>query len=221
MSLNVIITGTTGMVGEGVLIECLMNPQVKQILSVVRRPTKMKDAKLKELVVPDFMHLDGAISELKGYDACFFCAGVSSVGIKEPEYTRITYDTTIHFAATAASLNPQMVFCYVSGQGTSSSPKSKIMWARVKGKTENDLMQLPLKSAYNFRPGVIAPTKGQQHLKPFYRVALKLIPVFRLLFPGSILTMKELGQAMINSVLHGYNKNILEVKDIKALAAVH
>ncbi len=219
MELKIIVTGTTGMVGEGVLLECLENDKVKQVLSVTRRPSGIKHPKLMELIATDFMQLENLKDSLKGYNACFFCAGVSSLGMKEPEFNRITHDTTLHFAKTLAALNPGLVFCYVSGQGTDSSEKGKLMWARVKGKTENDLMQLPAIKAYNFRPGVMSPTEGQQHLKSFYRVAAKLIPIFRFLFPRSILTLQEVGIAMINSVLKGYPKQVLEVKDIKELAA--
>lgn len=219
MELKVIVTGTTGMVGEGVLLECLENDRVKQVLSVARRSSGTNHPKLKELIVTDFLQLENINDKLKGYNACFFCAGVSSLAMKKPDYTRITYDITLHFAKNLATLNPGMAFCYISGQGTDSTEKGKFMWARVKGKTENDLMQLPDINAFNFRPGVMKPTAGQQHLKPFYRGAVKLIPLFQFFFPGSILTLQELCRAMINSVLKGYPKQVLEVKDIKALAA--
>ncbi len=218
MELNVIVTGTTGMVGEGVLLECLDNDKVKQVLSVARRPSGIEHPKLEELIVIDFLQLDNVKDSMKGYNACFFCAGVSSLGMKEPEYTRITYDTTLHFANTLAHVNPGLVFCYVSGRGTDSSAKGKLMWARVKGKTENDLMQLPGIKAYNFRPGVMKPINGQQHLKRSYKIAARLIPLFQFFFPKSILTLQEVGQAMINSVFTGYDKQVLETKDIKALA---
>ena len=219
MELKVIVTGTTGMVGEGVLLECLENKNVKQVLSAARHPSGIKHSKLKELIVPDFMQLETTEADLKGYNACFFCAGVSSLGMKEAQYTRITYDTTLHFAKILAALNPGLVFCYISGQGTDSAENGKLMWARVKGKTENDLMQLPGIKAYNFRPGVMEPTAGQQHLKPVYRMAAKLIPVFRIVFPRNILTLQEVASAMINSALSGYQKQVLEIKDIKELAA--
>ncbi len=219
MELKIIVTGTTGMVGEGVLLECLEHKKVKQVLSVARHSSGIKHPKLKELILSDFLQSDKVEDQLKGYNACFFCAGVSSLGMKEPEYTRITYDTTLHFAKTLAALNSGLVFCYLSGQGTDSTEKGKLMWARVKGKTENDLMRLPLKRAYNFRPGIMKPTEGQQHLKTLYRISVKLIPLFQLFFPGSILTLQEVGRAMINSVLTGYKKQVLEVKDIKELSA--
>src|SRR6478672_87863 len=161
MGINVIITGATGMVGEGVLLECLAHPEVEMVLIVGRKPYNMNHSKLKELIVPDFLHLDMVEVRLSGYDACFYCAGVSAVGMKEAEYRRITYDTTLHFAKTLIKFNPNMVFDYVSGQSTDSSEKGRMMWARLKGMTENALMQLPFKGVFNFRPGLMKPTSGQ------------------------------------------------------------
>jgi len=215
--MKVIITGATGMVGEGVLLECLENVAVAEVLMVNRRPSDRKHPKLKELLIPDFMHPDGYDGALKGYDACFYCAGISSVGMKEEKYTLITYDTTMAFAAKLASLNPDMVFSFVSGSHTDSTEKGRIMWARVKGRTENALMQLPFKKAYNFRPGFMKPFKGQKNIKSFFK---PIIAIFPLLFPKRSLTMKQVGQAMINTVRRGYPKQLLEIDDIKALAAL-
>ena len=158
--LKVIITGATGMVGEGVLLECLEHAAIEQVLLVNRRPFSAKDPKRKECLVPDFMDLAGFTNQLTGYDACFYCAGVSSAGMSEKDYSHIIYDITTHFAQTLASLNPQMTFIYVSGSLTDSSEKGRVMWARVKGKTENALMRLGFQKVYNFRPGFMRPTPG-------------------------------------------------------------
>jgi uncharacterized protein YbjT (DUF2867 family) len=218
MEIKVIITGSTGMVGEGVLLECLEHPNVKQVLMVNRKPSGVKHPKLTELIVPDFLKLEGFTAQLTGYDACFYCAGISSRGLNEAEYSHITYDTTMHFATKLAGLNPKMVFSHVSGSHTDSSEKGSIMWARVKGKTENDLMKLPFKKVYNFRPGFMKPTPGQKNVKGYYKAIGALYPVLRTVFPNNVSTMREVGLAMINSVLKGYSKPILEVKAIKELA---
>ena len=217
--MKVIITGSTGMVGEGVLLECLINPNVKEILIVNRRPYEGKrNFKLKELIVPDFFNLEGVKEQLKGYDACFYCAGKSSVGMNEQDYTRITYDTVMLFAKTLLSLNPGMTFCHVSGTSTDSSEKGNVMWARIKGKAENGLMKLPFKAVYNFRPALMKPTTGQKYLSGYNKMYPVLYPVLRLFMPSKACTMQEIGQAMINSVLKGYPKQILEVRDIKLQA---
>jgi uncharacterized protein YbjT (DUF2867 family) len=213
--MNVIITGATGMVGEGVLLECLENAAVEKVLMVNRKPSPLKHPKLKELIVPDFMKLDSYNEALTGYDGCFFCAGISSVGMKEEKYTYITYDTTINFAQKVASLNPKMVFAYLSGASTDSSEKGKMMWARVKGRTENALMRLPFKGVYNFRPGIMRPFKGQKNVPGMFK---PFIPVLALLMPKQVLTLKQVGQAMINAVQVGYPKHVLEIADIKELA---
>jgi uncharacterized protein YbjT (DUF2867 family) len=216
--MKIIITGATGMVGEGVLLECLENRDVEKVLIVSRRLYNFKHPKLNELIVPHFFQLNKVEDSLTGYDACFYCAGVSAVGMKESEYSCITYDTTLHFATTLARLNPNMVFNYVSGQGTDTSENSRMMWARVKGKTENALMRLPFKRVYNFRPGIMKPTSGQQNIKPIFKFMAAFYPFIRTIFPNFASTLKEVGRAMINSVLKGYDKQILEVKDINLLA---
>jgi uncharacterized protein YbjT (DUF2867 family) len=218
MALKVIITGATGMVGEGVMLECLAHPAIEQVLIVNRKPYDLKHPKLKELIIPDFLQLDYFENQLTGYDACFFCAGISSVGMNEENYSRITYDTTLHFAKTLVKLNPNMVFDYVSGTGTDSSAKGKVMWARVKGKTENALMQLPFKAVYNFRPALMNSSPGQKNIKPLFKIVLALYPLLARIFPNNSCTLKEVGLAMINSVTRGYEKPILDVKDIKQLA---
>ena len=218
MEIKVIITGATGLVGEGVLFECLDHPAIKKVLIVNRKPYGAKHPKLKELIVPDFFELDNFSDQLSGYDACFYCAGISSRGLNEAEYSHITYDTTIHFAQTLLGLNQKMTFNHISGSHTDSSEKGKIMWARVKGKTENALMRLPFKKVYNFRPGFMKPTHGQKNVKGHYKIINWLYPLLHLLFPNNGSTISEVGVAMINSVLKGYPKQILEVKDIKILA---
>jgi uncharacterized protein YbjT (DUF2867 family) len=215
--MKVIITGTTGMVGEGVLLECLTNPQITEILSVSRKPSGMSHPKLKEYIVPEFLLLKEPDEKLEGYDACFFCAGVSSVGMKEPEYTRMTYDTTLTFAR-AVHPNPEMTFVYVSGASTDSSEKGRMMWARVKGKTENDLMKLPFKSVFGFRPGIMVATKGQKRVLKYYTYGAWLFPLVKVIFPNSITSLAQVAQAMIYAAQNGYEKNIIEITDIKILA---
>jgi len=215
MNIKVIITGATGMVGEGVLFECLQNPTVSEVLIINRRHYELQHPKLKQLIVPDFFQLSQFAGNVKGYDACFFCAGISSVGMKEDKYTRITYDTTMAFAKPLLAVNSNMVFTYVSGSHTDSSEKSRLMWARVKGRTENDLMKLPFKAEYNFRPGAMLPFPGQKNWKAVYKFIVKIIRAFS---PKSVLTMEEVGKAMVNCVTIGYGKNILEISDIKTLA---
>lgn len=215
MNIKVIITGATGMVGEGVLFECLQNEKVSEVLIVNRMHYEIDHPKLKELIVPDFFKLDDFADQIKNYDACFFCAGISSVGMKEDKYKMITYDTTLAFAKTLLKYNSNMVFTYVSGAHTDSSEKGKVMWARVKGKTENDLAKLGFKAAYNFRPGVMLPFEGQRNWNRIYKFITKAIKLFS---PKNILTISEVGKAMINCVTIGYNKNILEISDIKELS---
>lgn len=216
--IKVIITGATGMVGEGVLLECLSHPAVEQVLLVNRRPTGRDHPRLQEIIVADFFALEKIADRLAGYDACFFCAGVSSRGMSEADYTRITYDLTLHFARTLASLTPGMTFDYVSGSLTDSSEKGRVMWARVKGRTENALMRCGFRQVYNFRPGFMRPTPGQQNVQPYYKLIGWLYPVVHLTLPNLVNTMSEVGLAMINSVLVGYPKTILEIKDIHRLA---
>src|SRR6188508_2828918 len=188
--IKIIITGATGMVGEGVLFECLQNSNVREILMVNRKHYDCSHQKLNELIVPDFLQLDQFSEKIQGYDACFFCAGISSVGMKEDKYRHITYDTTLSFAKTLLIYNSNMVFTYVSGSHTDSSEKGKLMWARVKGKTENDLMKLPFKAEYNFRPGVMLPFEGQKNWKSLYKFIAK---AFKLFVPKKVLTIQEVG----------------------------
>ncbi len=213
--MKVIITGATGMVGEGVLFECLENNAVSEVLMVNRKHYELSHPKLKELIVPSFASLENFSAALTGYDACFYCAGISSVGKKEAEYSHITYDTTLAFAKQLVALNPNMVFNFVTGSGTDSTEQGKVMWARVKGKTENELMKLPFKGQYNFRPAIMKGTKGQVNVKTIYKILGPLIAPF---FSKKTLTLKQVGQAMINTVSKGYQKQVLEVDDILELA---
>ncbi|MGM9478816.1 NAD-dependent epimerase/dehydratase family protein [Pedobacter sp. GSP4] len=214
--MKVIITGATGMVGEGVLLGCLENPDVKEILIVNRRHYDLQHTKLKELIVGDFTKLEGFEDQLSNYDACFYCAGISSVGMNEEKYNYITYETTMAFAQQLVKWNPNMVFNFVSGAHTDSTEKGKMMWARVKGKTENALMKLPFKAQYNFRPGFMKPFKQQKNVKALFKPLIWLFPI---LLPKISLTLEQVAQAMINTVLKGYPKQVLEIADIKALAA--
>ena len=206
------------MVGEGVLHECLLDPRVSEVLIVNRKPSGFSHPKLKEIVHDDFFDLTAIESQLAGYNACYFCLGVSSVGMKEPEYYKLTYTLTMNFAETVSRLNPDMTFCYVSGAHTDSSEQGKSMWARVKGKTENTLMRLPFKQVFNFRPGFMKPTPGLKNTLSLYKYMGWLFPILRLLTPNMVSTLTQVGQAMINVTLKGYPKQILEVKDIKAAA---
>ncbi len=211
-----IITGATGMVGEGVLLECLASEEVEHVLVVGRRPYGVAHPKLEECIVASFDDLSAVEVQLRGYDACFYCAGVSSAGMSEADYTRIAYDTVMHLAETLARLNPKMIFDHVTGAQTDGTEKGRVMWARVKGKAENALTRLPFAEVYNFRPGLMKPTKGQRSIKTLYRVLLVLLPILRLFFP--LLTLQEVGRAMIHTVTKGFDKQVLEVADIAALA---
>jgi nucleoside-diphosphate-sugar epimerase len=216
--IRAIITGATGMVGEGVLHECLLHPDVESILVINRKPCGVLHPKLKEFIHGDFLNLSPIEPQLSGYNACFFCLGVSSLGMKEPEYYKISYTLTMNMAKTLCKLNAEMTFCYISGAGTDSTEKGRMMWARVKGKTENDLMKLPFKAEYAFRPPFMLPTNGLKNTLPYYKYVTWLYPFARPLFPGYFITLKELGLAMINSVIFGSEKKVLEAKEIIDLA---
>src|SRR5664280_2167940 len=221
MKINAIITGVTGMVGEGVLHEALLNADVEKVLVINRRPCGITHPKLIEIIHTDFFDLSPVSGRMKGYNACFFCLGVSSVGMKEDEYFSLTYKLTMNMAEFLSGLNPEMTFCYISGAGTDSTENGRINWARVKGKTENDLMKLPFKKVFAFRPGFLKPTSGLKNVHRFYGVFVLLYPVFRFLMPKFVSTLKELGLAMINSVLLGYDKSVIEVKDIIPVSYTH
>lgn len=214
MKIKTIITGVTGMVGEGVLHECLLHPEVESVLVINRKPCGVKHKKLKEIIHKDFSDLSSIEDQLAGYNACYFCAGVSSVGKKEDEYRHITYDLTLNFAKTLFKLNSDMTFCYVSGVGTDSTEKGRSMWARVKGKTENDLLKFGFKDAYMLRPGYIQPIKGLKNSYKIYKVFVPFYPILKTLFPTYVVSLEELGKAMINVTLFGSDKKILECIDI-------
>jgi len=219
--LSVIITGATGMVGEGVLYECLQHADVEKVLVITRNSCGYSHPKLTEIIHSNLSDISSLSDRLTGYNACYFCLGVTSLGKNEAEYTKLTYTLTMNFATTLVTLNPDMTFCYISGAGTDSSVKGRTMWARVKGKTENDLMKLPFKKVYNFRPAGIIPFLPLKPSQTFYK-SFKyigwLLPVMKVITPNYIVTLKDLAAAMINSSITGYPKNILEVKDIKNLA---
>ena len=219
--MNVLLFGATGMVGQGVLLECLHDPGVARVLAVGRRATGQAHDKLRDLVVPDTADLSAVESQLTGFDACFFCLGVSSAGLSEERYTRLTYDLTLAVARTLARLDPGMTFVYVSGSGTDSSERGRIMWARVKGRTENALLALPFKAAYMFRPAVIVPMHGVRSKTWWYRVLYALTtpfyPALKALLPNGITTTERVGRAMLAVARRGYSKPVLETRDINSL----
>jgi uncharacterized protein YbjT (DUF2867 family) len=218
MGIKVIITGATGMVGEGVMHECLSHPQVNEVLLLSRKSSGIVHPKVKEVIHHDLYNISPVKGALAGYDACYFCLGVSSVGMNEADYTKVSYDLTMHIAGVLSSLNPQMTFCYISGAGTDSTEKGRSMWARVKGRTENALQRLPFKAVYLFRPGYLQPTKGLKNTLGFYKYVSWLYPVLQPVFPGMLGSLRELGRAMISVTLHGYSSKILGVKDIRNAA---
>lgn len=219
--MKVIVTGATGMVGKGVLLECLDDINVTEVMSISRRPIGLSHAKLVELIHTDFSEFGSVIARLKGYDACFACMGVSSAGMKEDEYTRLTYDFTMALAQVLVKLNPNATFIYVSGQGTSTT-ESGTMWARVKGKTENDLLQLGFRQAFMFRPGMIVPVKGVVPSSKLYRVLIKnmtwLLKLIKWMAPNAVVNTAQIGRAMISATAHGYDKKVITPVDILQLS---
>ena len=220
--MKVILTGATGMVGKGVLLECLEYPDIEEVLSISRRSLAFEHPKLKELIHADFSEFASVAKKLKGFHACFACMGVSSAGMKEAEYSRMTYDYTMALARELYQLNPGITFIYVSGQGTDSSENGRSMWARVKGKTENDLLKLGFQKAFMFRPGAIIPVKGVQPSSKLYRILINnltwLLKLIQKIRPDSVVNSAQIGQAMIQVSRHAYSKNILDPKDIQLLA---
>ena len=217
--MDVILFGASGMVGQGVLRECLLDPNVETVLSIGRSRTGREHPKLREIVHQDIANLAPIEDQLRGYDACFFTLGVSSAGMKEADYRRITYDLTLGAARTLAALNPEMTFIYVSGMGTDSAGRS--MWARVKGETENALLRLPFKAAYMFRPGFIQPLHGIKSKTALYRIPYAILGPFNSLFlkffPKYATTTEVLGRAMIKAARQGAPKKVLESQDINSL----
>jgi len=219
--MKVILFGATGMVGQGVLRECLLDADVESVLVVGRSPTGQRNAKLREIVHDDFLDYSAIETELKGYDACFFCLGVSSVGMNEERYRHLTYDITLAAARTLVRLNPQMVFVYVTGRGTDSSEKGSLMWARVKGKTENDLLKLPFKAAYMFRPAAIQPLHGIRSktswVQAIYVATAPLLSLLNRVAPKYMTTTEQVGRAMIKVARDGFVRPVLESEDINSL----
>jgi len=213
-----IITGTTGMVGEGVLYQCLQNPEVEAVLVINRKPCGYIHPKLKEIIHADFFDFSSIENHLTGYNACFFCLGISSVGVSKEVYYRMTYTLTMHVAETLTKLNPNMTFCYVSGAGTDSTEKGSLNWARVKGKTENDLIKLPFAQVFNFRPGIIKPTKGLKYAHKAYSFFAWLFPIMNAFNKNSFVTLEEIGLAMIHTLKYTGERKTIEVKEIKILA---
>jgi len=220
--MKAIIFGATGMVGSGVLLECLEHPDVESILVVGRSSCEIENAKLQEIIHQDFFDYSGIEDALRGYDACFFCLGVSSFRMSEEHYHRLTYELTLQAAETLVRSNPDMTFCYVSGTGTDSTESGRIMWARVKGKTENQLLRLPFKAVYLFRPGYIQPLKGIRSKTRVYQALYTalgpLYPVWKKLFPKFVTNTEKLGLAMIHVASQGYPRPVLENRDINSVS---
>ena len=220
--MRVLLFGATGMVGQGVLIECLQAADVSLVQSVGRTALNQQHPKLRDVVHQDLLDYRAIEPQLEGFDACFFCLGVTSAGKTEADYSHLTYDITLAAATTLARLNPQMTFVYVSGAGTDSTEKGRSMWARVKGRTENALLKLPFKAAYMFRPGIIQPLRGVRSktssYQIFYSLTRPLLPLLRSLMPSTILTTEVMGQTMLAVARHGASKPILEAADVNAIA---
>jgi uncharacterized protein YbjT (DUF2867 family) len=216
--MKAIIFGATGMVGQGVLRECLLDPEVESVLTIGRSPTGKQDAKLREIVHKDLSDYSSIEQDLAGYDACFWCLGVTSAGLSEQEYRRMTYDLTVAAAQTLARLNPNMTFIFMSGAGADSTERSRTMWARVKGKAENAVLRMPFKAAYVFRPAFIQPLHGIQSRTKLYRVLLRvfapLYPLWKALLPNYVTTTEQLARAMIKVAQQGAPKHVLESRDI-------
>ncbi|MGD9836457.1 MAG: epimerase [Afipia sp.] len=221
--MKVIVFGATGMVGQGVLIECLRDPDVTQVLTVGRSVTGQQNPKLREITHSDFLDFSAIEKGLIGYDACFFCLGVSSIGMDEERYRHLTYDITLAAARTLARLNPGMTFTYVTGAGADSTEQGRVMWARVKGKTENDLLRLPFKAAYMFRPGAIQPLYGVRSktgwVQGLYVATAPLLSFLHRIAPNHVTTTEEVGRAMLGVAKHGYPKPVLEMEDIHKAGA--
>jgi uncharacterized protein YbjT (DUF2867 family) len=222
--MKVIVTGTTGMVGKGVLLECLDHDDITQVLSISRKPTGIDHPKLKELIHQDFSEFASVADQLKDFDACYACMGVSAAGMSEEKYTKLTYDFTLSLARELYQINKDMTFTYVSGVGTDSTEKGRTMWARVKGKTENDLLNLGFRQAFMFRPGAIIPLRGIQPSSKMYRILINnlkwLIKLIKRLFPDSVVNTTQIGLAMINITQKGFDKKVITPKDILILAKI-
>jgi uncharacterized protein YbjT (DUF2867 family) len=222
MNLKVIITGASGMVGKGVLLECLDHQSISEVLSIGRTPLHIEHPKLEELIIKDFLDYSAVVDQLKGYDACYLCMGVSAGGISADRYRELTYDYTLALAKTLVDINSGMTCTYVSGEGTDTTENGRSMWARVKGKTENDLMKLGFKQAYMFRAGIIIPLRGIKSktrlYQFFYDYFMWLVRLIKMLAPNAVVNTTQVGIAMINVTRHGYEKHIVKPKDIIHLA---
>ena len=220
--MKVIITGATGMIGKGVLLECLDHEAVKEVLAIGRGRVGITHPKLRELIHKDLTDFSGIADALKEYDACYFCLGISAAGLKEEQYRTITYDYTLALAGELYKINPQMTFIYLSGEGTDATEKGRMMWARVKGKTENDLLAMGFRQAFMFRPGVIIPLRGIESRTKSYRLLYKylmwLVKLIKFLSPNSVVNTMQIGLAMISATLHGYEKPVVRPKDVLILA---
>jgi uncharacterized protein YbjT (DUF2867 family) len=222
-SFNVIITGATGMVGEGVLHECLQRADIDNVLVIGRSPCGYTHPKLSEILHSDLGDISSMSAQVTGYQACYFCLGTTAAGKSEAQYTAATHTLTLGFASTLAVLNPEMTFCYITGAGADSSEQGRIMWARVKGRVENDLIKLPFKAAYNFRPSGLEPflpLKPTQTYYTLYKYTRWLLPLIKRIAPNSMVPLQDLAAAMIQVSMTGYSKNAIEVSDIKLLAQV-
>ena len=219
--MRVVIFGATGMLGQGVLRECLLDPQIDEVLSIARRPTGTQDPKLRELIHKDFFDFSAIEDRLRGYDACFFCLGVTSVGLTEAEYSRMTYDIAVAAAQALLRQSPGLTFLFISGSGSDSTEQGRTMWARVKGKTENAILKMPFKGSYAIRPAYTHPLHGVTSANRLYRVMAAIItplyPLLRRLVPRYVTTTEHLGRAMIHVAKHGAPKRVLEVADLNAL----
>jgi len=219
--MNVLILGATGMVGQGVLRECLLDAGVTRVVTLGRTPTGESHPKLREIVHGDLLHFASIEEQLRELDACFYCLGASAAGLSEAEYTRINYEMTLAVAETLARLDPDMTFVYVSGTGTDSTERGRTMWARVKGRTENALLRLPFRAAYMLRPGLIIPMHGVRSKTRIYRIFYvvlgPLLPTLKKIFPRSIITTEQLGRVMLRLARSGYSKPVLEMADLASL----
>ncbi len=219
--MKVLLFGATGMIGQGVLRECLLDPQVTEILALGRSRSRQVHPKLRELLHEGFFDFSAVEDELSGLDACFFCLGVASAGLTEEAYHRLTHDLTLAAARTLSRLNPRMTFSYVSGAGTDSTERGRVMWARAKGQTENALLRLPFKAVYLFRPGLIQPLHGITSSTRLYRILYRVLgpflPLLKAIAPDSLTTTEQLGKAMLHAALQGAPKAVLETRDINRL----
>ncbi len=220
MKIKTILFGSTGMLGQAVLLECIKNKEVESILAINRQSCNVSHAKLKEIIRKDLFDLSGLTAEMTGYNTCLFCLGISSAGMKEKDYYKITHDLTLNAASTLLEFNKDLTFCYISGAGTDSSEKGKTMWARVKGKTENDLLAMPFKKAYMFRPAFIQPMKGIRSRTKLYNMIYAIFKPFYFIlkhFDGFVTNTETFGKAMILAVLNGYETKILKNRDINKI----